>query len=83
MTKTGTYFQVFSQFRKVCYSRLHSGLPRVVPTPKAQAELGVKSDLVPTAVEGFQTPSETLRALWPAGEDEARRRLDAFADQQI
>ena len=83
LTKTGTYFQVFSQFRKVCYSRLHSALPRVVPTPKAQAELGVKSDPVPTAVEGFQTPSETLRALWPAGEDEARRRLDAFADQQI
>ena len=83
LTKTGTYFQVFSQFRKVCYSRLHSALPRVVPTPKAQAEPGVKSDPVPTAVEGFPTPSETLRALWPAGEDEARRRLDAFADQQI
>ena len=27
LTKTGTYFQVFSQFRKVCYSRLHSALP--------------------------------------------------------
>ena len=32
LTKTGTYFQVFSQFRKVCYSRLHSALP--LPTPQ-------------------------------------------------
>lgn len=38
LTKTGTYFQVFSQFRKVCYSRLHSALPPVVATPKAQAK---------------------------------------------
>lgn len=80
LTKTGTYFQVFSQFRKVCYSRLHSALPRVVPTPKAQAEPGVKSDPVPTAVEGFPTPSETLRALWPAGEDEAAGGLFGVAD---
>ncbi|MGH8408247.1 MAG: cryptochrome/photolyase family protein, partial [Pseudomonas sp.] len=83
LTKTGTYFQVFSQFRKVCYSRLHGALPRLVATPKAQAPLTLKSDEVPDHVEGFATPSEALRALWPAGEAEARRRLDQFADAQI
>lgn len=83
LTKTGTYFQVFSQFRKVCYSRLHGALPRLVATPKAQAPLKLKSDEVPDHVEGFATPSEALRALWPAGEAEARRRLDQFADAQI
>ncbi|MGZ0715082.1 deoxyribodipyrimidine photo-lyase [Pseudomonas palleroniana] len=83
LTKTGTYFQVFSQFRKVCYARLHSALPPIVPTPEAQAPLKFDSDAVPTTVEGFEAPSETLRALWPAGEDEARRRLEEFADQQI
>ena len=83
LTRTGTYFQVFSQFRKVCYTRLHSALPRSVATPKAQAPLALQSDAVPETVDGFAPPSETLRALWPAGEDEARRRLDAFADQQI
>ncbi len=30
LTKTGGYFQVFSQFRKVCYERLHTGLPGIV-----------------------------------------------------
>ena len=28
LTKSGTYFQVFSQFRKVCYERLHRSMPR-------------------------------------------------------
>ncbi|MBT2373591.1 deoxyribodipyrimidine photo-lyase [Pseudomonas fluorescens] len=83
LTKTGTYFQVFSQFRKVCYTRLHAALPRRVATPKAQAELAVKSDLIPEHISGFATPSKSLRALWPAGEDEAQRRLEQFADEQI
>jgi deoxyribodipyrimidine photo-lyase len=53
LTKTGTYFQVFSQFRKVCYNRLHSALPRRVPTPKAQAALALASDEVPEQVRGI------------------------------
>ncbi len=83
LTKTGTYFQVFSQFRKVCYNRLHSALPHRIPTPKAQASLPFASDAVPEQVKGFAPPSDTLRALWPAGEDEAHRRLGQFADAQI
>jgi deoxyribodipyrimidine photo-lyase len=83
LTKTGTYFQVFSQFRKVCYERLHRSLPSLVSTPMAQAKLNIDSDKIPADVEGFRTPGETLRALWPAGEAEARRRLDTFADAQI
>lgn len=83
LTKSGGYFQVFSQFRKVCYSRLHASLPRVLPRPSAQAPLKLASDPIPSQVEGFATPPQALRALWPAGEDEAKRRLDTFVDQQI
>jgi len=83
LTKTGNYFQVFSQFRKVCYSRLHFSLPGLVPAPVRQAPTGIASDPVPTHVEGFERPGQALRALWPAGEQEARRRLDTFVDQQI
>ncbi|MCX7080828.1 MAG: deoxyribodipyrimidine photo-lyase [Pseudomonas sp.] len=83
LTKTGTWFQVFSQFRKVCYTRLHSRLPRLVKTPKAQLPMAIISDPVPSQVEGFATPSETLRNLWPAGEAEAQRRLENFTDRQI
>ncbi|WP_150772125.1 deoxyribodipyrimidine photo-lyase [Pseudomonas fluorescens] len=83
LTKTGTYFQVFSQFRKVCYDRLHRSLPGLVSAPMVQSPLALDSDAVPSTVEGFETPGESLRALWPAGEAEARRRLDTFADAQI
>ncbi|WP_165679798.1 deoxyribodipyrimidine photo-lyase, partial [Metapseudomonas otitidis] len=37
LTRTGGYFQVYSQFRKVCYERLHSALPPCLPLPAAQA----------------------------------------------
>ncbi|TCV59054.1 deoxyribodipyrimidine photo-lyase type I [Pseudomonas fluorescens] len=83
LTKTGNYFQVFSQFRKVCYNRLHFSLPSLVATPLQQARTGIARDPVPTHVDGFASPSEALRALWPAGETEARRRLDSFVDQHL
>jgi deoxyribodipyrimidine photo-lyase len=83
LTRTGTYFQVFSQFRKVCYERLHHSLPARVPTPAPQPLLNIKSDKVPAHVEGFETPGEHLRSFWAAGEAEARRRLDTFVDAQI
>ena len=83
LTKSGTYFQVFSQFRKVCYERLHRSLPNRVSKPMVQAPLNIASDTIPASVEGFDTPSDGLRALWPAGETEARRRLETFADAQI
>jgi deoxyribodipyrimidine photo-lyase len=83
LTRTGTYFQVFGQFRKACYERLHASLPKRIAAPVAQAPLDIGSDETPTCVDGFDTPGERLRALWPAGETEAQRRLDAFTDAQI
>jgi len=83
LTKTGTYFQVFSQFRKVCYERLYQALPSLVSAPLVQAPLNITSDTIPVQVEGFDPPPDSLRKLWPAGETEARRRLDTFADGQI
>ncbi|MBC3957734.1 MULTISPECIES: deoxyribodipyrimidine photo-lyase [Pseudomonas] len=83
LTKTGNYFQVFSQFKKVCYSRLHEATPSTVRTPTPQDPMSTRSDPVPDKVKGFATPSQTLRDLWPAGENEAHRRLAVFTDDQI
>ena len=83
LTKTGTYFQVFSQFRKVCQQRLHVSLPACLPYPKAQAPLAIVSDALPSQVAGFEQPAATLRDYWPAGEQEAQRRLQDFAEQQM
>ena len=83
LTKSGGYFQVYSQFRKVCYQRLHSALPALIRRPAAQAPLPIVSDPVPEAAPGFASPAASLRQLWPAGEQQAHRRLLAFADEQI
>ncbi|WAJ38665.1 deoxyribodipyrimidine photo-lyase [Pseudomonas sp. GOM7] len=83
LTRSGGYFQVYSQFRRVCYEHLHASLPAVQPTPRPQAPLPLPADPVPTAVEGFATPSDLLRSLWPAGEQVAQQRLARFADEQV
>ena len=47
LTKTDTYFKVFSQFRKVCYERLHRSMPALVKAPGKQAQLKIDSDPIP------------------------------------
>ncbi|MDN5513790.1 MAG: deoxyribodipyrimidine photo-lyase [Pseudomonas sp.] len=83
LTRSGGYFQVYSQFRKVCYERLHTSLPALIAPPLAQTSLAISSDAVPETVEGFATPSDSLRLLWPAGENTALQRLERFADEQV
>ncbi|MFZ6045279.1 deoxyribodipyrimidine photo-lyase [Pseudomonas sp. CR3202] len=83
LTQAGGYFQVYSQFRKVCYQRLHSALPGCLPPPRPQAPLGIAGDTPPSAVDGFPTPPDSLRQLWPAGEDAAGERLEAFAMEEL
>ncbi|AUG04189.1 deoxyribodipyrimidine photo-lyase [Pseudomonas sp. 09C 129] len=83
LTRSGGYFQVFSQFRKVCYNRLHSTLPPQLAAPRAQAALRIKADALPRQVEGFPTPGPHLQALWPAGETAAQQRLARFAETQL
>lgn len=83
LTQAGGYFQVYSQFRKLCYRRLQLSLPSLVSRPDAQTALTIDSDAIPAAVEGFALPSESLRQLWPAGEQHANSRLAQFAEQQM
>lgn len=83
LTRTGGYFRVFSQFRKVSYQRLQLALPSCLALPEPQAPLGIESDSIPTAVPGFAAPSVALQALWPTGEAAALERLDGFVDQHL
>lgn len=83
LTQTGTYFKVFSQFKKICYQRLYGYLPETIATPKAQAALDIASDAIPNAVAGFAATDPSVQALWPAGEQAAQHRLQTFAEQAI
>jgi deoxyribodipyrimidine photo-lyase len=83
VNQSGGYFQVYSPFRKLCYQRLHTALPQRVARPQVQAALPIACDAIPAQIEGFAPPRAELRQLWPAGEAEAQRRLQDFADERI
>ncbi|MDZ3993755.1 deoxyribodipyrimidine photo-lyase [Pseudomonas sp. Teo4] len=83
LTRSGHYFQVFSQFKKACLERLYLSLPTLARRVQRQAPLNIPSDPIPERIAGFDTPTDTLRALWPAGEHEAQARLGRFLDETV
>ncbi|WP_454252365.1 cryptochrome/photolyase family protein [Pseudomonas sp. Marseille-Q7302] len=78
LTKSGGYFKVFGQFRKTCLARLETGLPMPLPAPDRQQAVTIQADELPTGVDGFAETSPEVRQLWPAGEEAALQRLEAF-----
>ncbi|WP_136478166.1 deoxyribodipyrimidine photo-lyase [Pseudomonas sp. DG56-2] len=83
LTRSGGYFQVFGQFRKVCLERLRLSPPALQRALTPQQPLEITSDEVPAQVPGFAVPPASLRNLWPAGEDEANARLQRFIDESV
>jgi deoxyribodipyrimidine photo-lyase len=83
LTQSGNYFQVFSQFRKVCYRRLQIALPACWPIPAPQAPLGIAHEPLPSAISGFPATPESIQQLWPAGEVHAQQRLGLFSEEQL
>ncbi len=83
LTRSGGYFQVFSQFRKLCYARLGEALPALQPLPCIQPPSGIAGDPLPVAIDGLATPGDELRRLWPAGEAAAHRQLEDFVDGHL
>jgi deoxyribodipyrimidine photo-lyase len=82
-SKSGGYFKVFGQFKKVCQQRLYEQLPPVLPAPEPQAALAIQSDPVPEHIDGFQPVDPHIVQCWPAGETQGWQRLDEFADDAI
>lgn len=83
LNKSGGYFQVYSQFRKVCHARLATELPRVLPAPNPQAPLKIASDPLPESISGFAAPDARLQSYWPAGEQAAAQRLEGFVEEHL
>ncbi|WP_085673890.1 MULTISPECIES: deoxyribodipyrimidine photo-lyase [unclassified Pseudomonas] len=81
LTRSGDYFQVFSQFKKVCLEHLHRSLPSLARRVKQQAPLQIDSDPIPQHIDGFEKPARALSDHWPAGEAEAQARLSRFLDE--
>ncbi len=83
LTKEGSPYAVFTPFKRNVLAQLREdGVPDAVPTPTPAPTMVGTSDAVPDAVDGFEAPPPSIRALWPEGEDEAARRLERFLDER-
>ncbi len=81
-TQTGGPYTVYTPFKKRWMELWNErGGVRPLGVPDVQEETGIEGDEVPIEVEGFSTTVDD--ALWPAGEREAERRLNAFVNARI
>jgi deoxyribodipyrimidine photo-lyase len=93
LTGKGECYKVFTPYARICRERLATAPPSRPRAPQPQVELrgaAVKSNTLPTLsalLDGRQSPADdqlkSLQAMWPAGEDAAQDRLEAFADDAI
>ncbi len=82
-TQNDTIYTVFTPFRRSWMERLDTtGLGEPLQAPQRQQSIDVESDDVPERLDGFERRSD-LDDLWPATEEEARRRLERFAERAI
>lgn len=83
-TSAGRAYRVFTPFRKEALRRIAEERIRVLPAPPPQKPIPQLGRLVrgaPDITKAYQSgiPPE----LWPAGEEQAHRRLDAFCNVAI
>ncbi|MCW5755548.1 MAG: deoxyribodipyrimidine photo-lyase [Phycisphaeraceae bacterium] len=81
-TDAGAWYTVYSPFRRrVAALLLETGIPQPAPAPSPQKSFPCPSDDLPSTLPDAATtiPPD----LWPAGETEAHRRLNAFAADAI
>ena len=76
LTQQGEPYKVFTPFKKNLLARLEVGLPDLLPLPGRQRGVEMTLNPLPSRVAGFTAHVDA--DLWPAGEAEAQRRLEAF-----
>ena len=82
-TQQDDFYSVFTPFKKAWLSTLEeAGGAEPVATPSRQAQLDIEPDPIPDTIDGFDL-SKGRADLWPAGEDHAASRLDAFIERRI
>jgi len=82
-TSEDEYYKVFSPYRRAWIALLKDeGVPERLSRPSKRSTMPTKPDAVPSEVAGFGAPSAPPD-LWPAGEREARARLERFIERRI
>jgi len=81
-TGQDTFYSVFTPFRKRWCTMVKDRGIQVLPMPRRQEPLAVESSEIPTALPGFKD-TDVDPSRWPAGEDHARYRLEAFISDRL
>lgn len=81
----GSFYSVFTPFKRVWLSRLQAAGYRPQPVPAPRRTRFVTSDEIPAAVSGFDSHVEPDVAAewWPAGETATLARLQAFIQDDL
>lgn len=84
LTKDGLAFRVFTPFKKALIKRWdETGWPTPLGSPAPCERQVCASDPVPSTVPGIECAQPNVSELWPAGEQEAARRLESFGGGAI
>jgi len=82
-TGEGRFYTVFTPFKKAWLRHVDDhGLPKASPRPGPRPGGGAARDDLPERFKDF-VPAESLEQRWPAGEDEAARRLRRFLRRRV
>jgi deoxyribodipyrimidine photo-lyase len=81
-TQKATSFKVFTAYMRAWYQVfLQQGKIKLLPKIKIQNPLAIKASTVPKKILGIY--STINPALWPAGEKEAKKRLNHFVKNKL
>ncbi len=83
LTGKGECYRVYTPYARACREKLRSAPLAAVAAPRPQTPPAWGADPLPDRFDGFDPPSDAVRALWPAGEDAAGERLAGFVDEAI
>ncbi|MEO1131023.1 MAG: deoxyribodipyrimidine photo-lyase, partial [Planctomycetota bacterium] len=81
VTKEGKYYTVFTPFQERWLERIRDEGIDICGMPRRQPDIDVASSDIPERVGGFDSHIDA--SLWPAGEAEAKRRLQSFVESTI
>lgn len=77
-TGAGTFYTVFSPFKRSLYRLLEERGVRCVSQPDPQRPLSIRSSPIPSKLPGFASHVPHAADVWPAGEHQASSMLKTF-----
>ena len=81
--KQGSYFKVFTPFKKTILQQLSSDQLKTLPSPPRQKPIAIPDSFKKLVyLDQFKPTASGINQHWPAGEDAAHQRLTVFVNEQ-